>query len=153
MMFKKLKIKEKFFIAQILGWLGTLPFFICIFFTLFYLNIDFKAREIGIAYSAIILSFLGAVHWGLLFEKIKEEPKIFFWRWLWGVAPSLIGWLGLSIMIIVNSYKIASIILSLGYVATFIFDYKVLSGYQWYKKLRVYLTIIALLSTLIIGFK
>ena len=79
MMFKKLKIKEKFFIAQILGWLGTIPFFICIFFTLFYLNIDFKAREIGIAYSAIILSFLGAVHWGLLFENIKEEPKVIIW--------------------------------------------------------------------------
>ena len=147
------RMKENFFIAQILGWLGIIPFIICILFTFFYSNIDFKARDIGIAYSSIVLSFLGAVHWGLLFENTKEEPKVIISRWLWGVTPSLIAWLGLSIMIILNSYKTASIILALGYAVSFVFDYKVLSDYQWYKKLRVYLTIIALLSTLIIGFK
>ncbi len=43
------------------------------------------------AYGAVILSFLGAVHWGLALAAPEAAPE----RLAWGVVPALWGWVAL----------------------------------------------------------
>jgi hypothetical protein len=43
------------------------------------------------AYAAVIVSFLGGIHWGLAFARLAPPPAMF----AWGVLPSLVGWAAL----------------------------------------------------------
>ena len=42
-----------------------------------------------LAYGAVIVSFLGAIHWGLTMREgsVQAVPSL-----VWGVVPSLLGW-------------------------------------------------------------
>jgi Protein of unknown function (DUF3429) len=42
-----------------------------------------------LAYGAVIASFLGAIHWGLVMRDGPVQPTL---PLLWGVVPSLLGW-------------------------------------------------------------
>ena len=42
-----------------------------------------------LAYGAIIASFLGAIHWGLVMREAPAQPVL---PLVWGVVPSLLGW-------------------------------------------------------------
>ena len=42
-----------------------------------------------LAYGAVIASFLGAIHWGLVMREAPAPPVL---SWVWGVVPSLLGW-------------------------------------------------------------
>jgi hypothetical protein len=39
-------------------------------------------------YAALILSFLGAIHWGLAMRQPSTPTAL----WLWGVVPALVAW-------------------------------------------------------------
>ena len=45
-----------------------------------------------LAYGATILSFLGAIHWGLAMRDACDPPVALL---AWGVVPSLVAWLAL----------------------------------------------------------
>jgi hypothetical protein len=53
------------------------------------------ARGALIAYGAVILSFLGAVHWGLALRAPAAEAWATPWRLVLGVVPSLISWVAM----------------------------------------------------------
>ncbi len=40
------------------------------------------------AYAAVIVSFLGGIHWGIAFRDAEPPPSLF----VWGVVPSLAAW-------------------------------------------------------------
>jgi Protein of unknown function (DUF3429) len=40
-------------------------------------------------YAAVILSFLGGIHWGLA----MRHPAAPLGVWIWGVVPSLVAWM------------------------------------------------------------
>jgi len=40
------------------------------------------------AYAAVIVSFLGGIHWGIAFRSATPAPALF----AWGVVPSLVAW-------------------------------------------------------------
>ena len=40
------------------------------------------------AYAAVVIAFLGGVHWGFGFIEPVPEPRLF----LWGVVPALVAW-------------------------------------------------------------
>jgi hypothetical protein len=40
------------------------------------------------AYAAVIVSFLGGIHWGIAFREAEPPPGLF----VWGVVPSLVAW-------------------------------------------------------------
>ena len=42
-----------------------------------------------LAYGAVIASFLGAIHWGLVMREARGQPVPSL---VWGVVPSLLGW-------------------------------------------------------------
>jgi len=41
------------------------------------------------AYAAVIVSFLGGIHWGIGFREPAPAPGLF----IWGIVPSLVAWL------------------------------------------------------------
>jgi hypothetical protein len=76
-----------------LGYAGLLPFVACALATAL---LDGEARSFAVqalvAYGAVILSFLGAVHWGLLLR--AGEPHVQS-QLAVGVVPALAGWVAL----------------------------------------------------------
>ena len=111
-------------LAAILGVLGLLPFLGCT------IGIIAFPRQIPvpnlvqaiIAYGAVILAFLGGVHWGLALETAPAivAPGLAATnrrRLALGVVPSLIGWAALLIPLVASSL-IAIVLLIMGYLGT-----------------------------------
>ena len=66
-----------------------------------------------ITYSAVILSFLGAVHWGVVLEDevgLADRPRLAL-----GILPALIGWTALLVFLEDQS-EIALAILAVGFL-------------------------------------
>ena len=132
---------------QILGWLGILPFIFTSFFVLFEIRFSLELKVLGLLYASSILGFLGAVYWGYLLKSKANEHIL----WAWGIATSLVAWFSLIVMFLFNNYLLASLILSLGFIISLIVDYKNFSSYILYVNLRLKLTCVATLCTLING--
>ena len=96
-------------------------------------------------YAAVILAFIGAVHWGLAMAAGARGETV-TWHWYAGSAvPALIGWLALGL--VMPAAK--AMVLAFGYFAVFMVDLRALDkGWapDWYKSLRKPLTIVVLLS-------
>ena len=77
--------------AQALGLAGLIPFVAAAIATL--LLPEAGQRELAgrvlLGYGAVILSFLGGVHWGLV---LRDRPQQPFRPLAIGVLPSLLGW-------------------------------------------------------------
>jgi hypothetical protein len=132
---------------QILGWLGILPFIFTSFFVLFEIRFSLELKVLGLLYASSILGFLGAVYWGYLLKSEAYEHIL----WAWGIATSLVAWFSLILIFLFNNYLLASLILSLGFIISLIVDYKNFSSYSWYVNLRLQLTCVAIICTLING--
>ena len=132
---------------QILGWLGILPFIFTSFFVLFEIRFSLELKVLGLLYASSILGFLGAVYWGYLLKSEAYEHIL----WAWGIATSLVAWFSLIVIFLFNNYLLASLILSLGFIISRIVDYKNFSSYSWYVNLRLKLTCVAIICTLING--
>ena len=132
---------------QILGWLGILPFIFTSFFVLFEIRFSLELKVLGLLYASSILGFLGAVYWGYLLKSKAQENIL----WAWGISTSLVAWLSLIVIFLFNNYLLASLILSLGFIISLIVDYKNFSSYSWYVNLRLKLTCVAIICTLING--
>lgn len=76
--------------ARLLGHLGLLPF---VLGALLVWVVNAEAHPYATlalaGYAAVIVSFLGGIHWGLGF-RLSAPPASLF---LWGVVPSLVAWL------------------------------------------------------------
>lgn len=93
--------------AQSLGLLGLLPFFALAFLAwlpdsaaVAHKAAARLAQFALVAYAAVILSFLGAVHWGLALSRTDLPQPRLRQSLVWGVIPSLLGWLALLMMFI-----------------------------------------------------
>jgi hypothetical protein len=51
-----------------------------------------------VGYAAVILSFLGAVHWGFALSTPSIAQPLRRQLLVWGVMPSLLGWLALMML-------------------------------------------------------
>lgn len=73
-----------------LGWAGLLPF-VGGALLLWLVSAEahpYVALALS-AYAAVIVSFLGGIHWGLAFRENPPPPLLL----AWGVLPSLVAWL------------------------------------------------------------
>ena len=93
------------------------------------------------AYGAIILSFIGALHWGLamsLPELTERQRSAWF---TWSVVPALIAWPA-----VLFSPPLAAPLLIAGFIAHYLQDRR-LAGQatlpDWYLPLRIRLTSVA----------
>ena len=92
------------------------------------------------AYAAVIVSFLGGVHWGIGFMQGAAAPRFHF---VWGVVPSLLAWLAL----VMPGYA-ALPFLGLVLVACYAVDRKTYpaAGLSRWLPLRLRLTVVATVS-------
>ncbi|MEQ8354993.1 MAG: DUF3429 domain-containing protein [Kiloniellaceae bacterium] len=126
--------------ALILGCIGLLPF---LFGTLGAWASDYPDFilfiNLQMAYAAIVLSFLSAVHWGLAMAQGEAAD----WRRLGlPMLPALSGWLALMV-----PNGLGLLLLALGFVGIFFIDLRSIAAGQapsWYKTLRKPLTAIVL---------
>ena len=132
-----------------LGFLGTIPLIFSSFLTFLLISDNIIIIKIALSYSAVILSFLGAVHWGYLI-KIDLSPRIHSYQWIWSVSGSLLGWISL-VFLIFDKIIFCSLVLFFGFTISLVIDLKIFSQIMWYKKLRIYLSFIAILNIIFLG--
>lgn len=110
-------------IAMLLGIAGLIPFAVCGLGALANQPPnDATALLALIAYAAIILGFLGGVHWGFGLDAGSDAPTaIQRARFGLGVLPALIGWVGLLIAFL-GFARSALALLVLGFLATTILE-------------------------------
>jgi len=89
--------------VRILGYAGLIPFIGLAFIVqLADSPNDLIALESLVAYGAVIVSFLGALHWGACFKIIGTSTQnrwLDHSVWIWGIMPALIAWLAIHIFI------------------------------------------------------
>ena len=132
-----------------LGFLGTIPLIFSSFLTFLLISDNIIIIKIALSYSAVILSFLGAVHWGYLI-KIDLSPRIHSYQWIWSVSGSLLGWISL-VFLIFDKIIFCSLVLVFGFTISLVIDLKIFSQIIWYRKLRIYLSFIAILNIIFLG--
>ena len=106
--------------AIILGIAGLLPFVLCALGALTTGSGDVATRYVLAlsAYGAVILAFLGGVHWGFGLDAAGAPPALVQRaRFGLGVVPSLIGWAGLLVTFI-GLPKTGLLVLVAGFIAT-----------------------------------
>jgi hypothetical protein len=129
-----------------LGLAGVIPFLffgVLPWFQSYHAIISLHAL---LAYSAVILSFIGALHWAfaMLASPISEPRRNDIY--LWSVIPALIGWISLLLPL-----RIGLLIVLLGFALHCIMDMKLVRAIQlpaWYLRLRFMLTMLASLGIL-----
>lgn len=103
-----------------------------------------------LAYGAVILSFVGALHWGIAMVAPQVAgPSALF---VWSVVPSLLGWVGLLVAH-AGYASVAAVLMVGGFLAHFGMDLRLsrtLSALPgWYLPLRLRLTSVATLCLLL----
>lgn len=135
--------------ARFLGYAGLIPFYVSTAAVWLARHpFDTMAHNAQMTYGAIILAFLGAVHWGLVLRMPYGVPRAML---VWGVVPSLVGWTALAF-----GAPLAHAIMMLGFLAAFLADRRAaLSGLTpaWYGRLRLVLTTLVLLSLMASGLR
>jgi hypothetical protein len=113
--------------AILLGVGGLIPFLACTVAILFYPS-EMPIPNLIAAltgYGAVILSFVGAVHWGLALAGdpfgVPARPAMQARRLVLGILPALVGWAAL-LLGIVGRPKLALLLLLLGFIATTIVE-------------------------------
>lgn len=93
------------------------------------------------AYGAIILSFIGALHWGLAMSLSELSERQRSSQFIWSVVPALIAWPA-----VLFSPPLAAPLLVMGFIAHYLQDLR-LAGRAtlpgWYLPLRLRLTSVA----------
>lgn len=133
-------MKDKAFIPKLLGYLGLLP--VIVPTVLLFLDKHHPAiwAHFIITYAAIILSFVGALHWAFamtIHQASKLDKQFSF---IWSVIPSLIAWLSLLI-----NHLFASILLAIFFILNLAKDKNLAKKFdlpEWYLSLRTRLTYI-----------
>ncbi len=123
-----------------LGYAGLIPFLVLA--TSYLLYQDEAQQRVGQAlvnYGAVIISFLGATHWGAVVGGASVTgPGT---RLQYAVAPALTGWLATLLPL---AYGLSLILVSL--CAIYLVDRRCKAFDGWYLVLRGRLTVIASLS-------
>ena len=135
---KASNLREPCQTSSLLGYAGLIPFvvqsaFLSIFPDSIYKDIFIFSL---LAYGVTIVSFLGAIHWGLTMQ--QNTPNWFLL--VWGVIPSLLGWISL-LLGSVNGLLILAATLWL----CFVVDYRIYPkfGLQHWMCMRFILTAVA----------
>ncbi len=130
----------------LLSILGLLPFFFGLIDLLLNKDNLFFVINLPKYYGSIILTFLGAVYWGIIlndFHKNLIPEKVKTYIICWSIIPSL--WSGL---ILIFNHNITIIILAICYIIVQFVDEFVIKYFKfpiWYLFLRRLLTIVVIL--------
>lgn len=126
--------------AMALGLWGLVPFVVlssCIWLVAPAWQESF-ARAL-VTYAAVILSFLGGIHWGAAAEGDDDPQKT--WRYVYAVCPSLLAWVAL-----LCPTDSGLFLVFLGLMAAFFVDRSAYAHLRWFVVLRAVLTAVATAS-------
>ena len=132
---KTLSGNEK--IAKTLGYAGLIPFITFSIGCWIEIPYLYNTVYILITYAAIILSFMGAIHWGMAMSKTNNKQNKHF---ITSVIPALVAWFSLLI-----PEFFSLIILLIGFFLLLSLDLAVekSQGFpNWYIHMRIKLTLI-----------
>lgn len=129
-------------VAQFLGYAGAMPFVAGAVATAVTSD-PFPFARATQLYGTSILSFLGAVHWGVaLRTSVDATPRHITTDFVYGVIPSLIGWGAALLQPAEGLY-----VLSGSFMIAFLYDsFRFRSGSfvpAWYRRLRLPLSLFA----------
>ena len=100
-----------------------------------------------VGYGAVILSFIGALHWGVAMSAPGLDAVVRRRAFVWSIVPALLAW---PASLLAGS--VAPLLLVLGFVVHFVMD-KRLAGMaelpSWYLPLRWRLTLVACLCLML----
>jgi hypothetical protein len=140
-------------LAIILGIAGVIPFFVCALAAVRgdAANDPFSMLAL-LGYGAVVLSFLGGVHWGFVIEGTKEPAERL--RLALGVVPGLLGW-GALLLSIAGEGVIGLFVLIVGFIGAAIVEsrgHRIGLVPRAYLVLRWSLTVVvvALLTTVLV---
>lgn len=129
--------------AALLGLAGLFPFVVGALATLDGGALGRWAPAALLGYAAVILSFMGGVHWGLAMT--AERPS--WLRYGASVVPALLGWLALLI-----GGRLAFLLLVVSFTSLLAYDLGAVRAGEapgWYPKLRWPLTLVVVLCLLL----
>jgi Protein of unknown function (DUF3429) len=127
-------------VALRLGYAGLVPFVLgALLVWLTYGDAQYYSTLALAGYAAVVVSFLGGIHWGLGFRQVVPSPSLF----AWGVAPSLLAW----VAVVMPAYA-GLVVLGVALVACYAVDRRVYPrhGAAEWLVLRFRLTAVASLS-------
>ncbi len=130
-------------IAQISGYAGLIPFLGCIIFIYFDLNFYYDPTLILVYYSAVILSFVGAISWGFITKESVERGQKFSIFFAYSTVPSLLAFFSLLL-----SPKNSLLLIIFGFILAISFEIygrEILRFPDWYLFLRIRLTTIVII--------
>ena len=127
-----------------LGYAGLTPF-VLLAFLLWVVDADlhpFIALSMA-GYGAVIVSFLGGIHWGIGFRNaitMHNAPPV---HCVWGVIPSLLAWVGVMMPAFAGLPLLGAVL-----IACYVMDRRTwpAAGLGQWLNLRLHLTIVASLS-------
>lgn len=101
-----------------------------------------------VAYGAVILTFVGAIHWGLALglvhaEDTRPDATSILFGYAWSVVPALIGWAALLLPV-----TLGLLLLIVGFAVQLFIDARLAAVHRlpaWYLGLRL------LLTTVVVG--
>lgn len=131
-------------IPPIVSWLsygGLIPFVVLAIAVWVDGNHSSLWREALVGYGAVILSFVGALHWGFAMSQSNMTAQHRTRSFIWSVVPALMAWFALML-----TPKYASAVLVVGFLCHFLQDYflvQVSNSPKWYLPLRFRLTLVA----------
>lgn len=143
----------KTIIPPIVAWLGyggLLPFVVLAVAVWVDISHSSLWRDALVGYGAVILSFVGALHWGFAMSQSDMTTNQRTHSFAWSVLPSLMAWVALAM-----TPKYATMLLVAGFLAHFWQDRRLVQLVNlpaWYLPLRLRLTLVATLSMISIYF-
>ncbi len=138
--------KEEF--ASVLGLGGLIPFL-----GLALVTTSPEVTRVALAvkalamYGAIILTFLGGLHWGAMLSAPNYRLERARMRYLWSVVPSLVAWPVLVFLTPLQALPWLALALAIVWVID-VWLYRAQGNLNWFIKLRSILTIVACASLL-----
>jgi len=130
-----------------LGYTGLIPF---VALTAAAMLSDTAHAWLGralLAYAAVILSFVGALHWGFAMSLPDLDPRLQRGLFAWSVVPSLLAW-----VLLLLPPRIAAIGFIIAFVAHLLRDLNLarrIALPRWYLPLRLRLTTVACLCIVV----
>ena len=133
-----------------LGYGGLLPFIALTAASLLDTPRSGVLQTLLLNYGAVILSFVGALHWGFAMGTLPMSERMRGISFAWSVVPALLAWLALLLDPIAGSALMAA-----GFASHYVQDWRLArqtSLPAWYLPMRLQLSLVAALSLLASSF-
>ena len=131
----------------LLGYGGLIPFIAMAILSIAEPAHGIIYRGALLLYGAVILSFVGAIHWGAAMFAAELSDKTRRACYLWSVVPALMGWSTFILAPVASA-----MLLVLGFLLQYWRDVSIREAVawpSWYLPLRVRLTMVASASLLL----